>query len=206
LPFVALSLAVFFAWPHCVERLMNAGERFGARLGMLRVNDPHAAQAPVVQPWNPVTPPGSPALASEQPEAPGKVSPATATRKRLSLRSIRVPAETVLKWIELRRVPKGRSVTASGARPSGIELSGVSAFAAGVEDGDVLFDVNGKPVASHDDVVASVLAAQSARAPTVSGQFWRGGEVFRVTVELPYLDSSGKLQHDYANVANGQLH
>ena len=109
---------------------------------------------------------------------------ATARRRR----ALHVSAATVLALAEDRYVPSGTSVPATARRPAGIELSGVAPLDIGVEDGDVLTQVDGRAVGTEGQVIAAVIAARSRRAPRMSALFFRGAEEWALVVDMPYLD------------------
>jgi S1-C subfamily serine protease len=86
--------------------------------------------------------------------------------------------------------PTGVPVPASGMRPAGIALQGVSAFGAGLRDGDVVTSVAGAPARSVGAVVGAVMGALRAKAKVITGVVWRGNQQLTVTVEIPW----GKVQ------------
>ena len=108
-------------------------------------------------------------------------------RSRIPQRGIRVAASTVLRLANAGLCPSGAPVQAVGGRPAGLVLSGVSGLGIGMQDGDVLTRAAGRPALSPGDVVGVVLASRGAGAPEISGQFWRDGEPWQLTVEQPYL-------------------
>ncbi len=83
-------------------------------------------------------------------------------------------------------IPEGRPVPRTAQRPGGIRLSGVQALGIGLEEGDVLTEVEGRSVAEEAQVIATVVSALARRAPTISGAFFRRGERWSLIVEIPY--------------------
>ncbi|MBM4357025.1 MAG: hypothetical protein FJ096_02845 [Deltaproteobacteria bacterium] len=77
--------------------------------------------------------------------------------------------------------PSGTPVPATGWRPAGVALHGVSGLGVGLREGDVLI------APSEGAVVGQVIAALRRRAPAMSGVAWRGRQRIHITVELPDL-------------------
>ena len=127
-------------------------------------------------------------------EPPPAVERAASPRKRgfaaprpvAPRRGIRVSAGSVLRLAGSGAMPSGRYVPASGARPAGLALSGVSALGIGLQDGDVLTHAGGRPALSRADVIGVVIAARGAGATEIGGRFWRDGEPWNLIVEQPY--------------------
>jgi hypothetical protein len=88
---------------------------------------------------------------------------------------IYVGKDTVLRLARAGVVPSGQPVTASSSHPGGILLSGVGALGIGLVDGDILTEVEGRPVQSEAQVVGMVLAARSRHAEQMSAVIWRAG-------------------------------
>ncbi len=89
---------------------------------------------------------------------------------------IYVGKETVLRLVRAGVVPTGQPVAASSSHPAGILLSGVGALGIGLHDGDILTDVEGRPVRTEAQVVGMVLAARSRHAEQMSAVVWRSGD------------------------------
>lgn len=106
------------------------------------------------------------------------------------LPSIHIPARRVLELANAGRRPSGRSVTAEGDRPAGVQVFGASALGVGVRDGDVITRVNGVAVNSANQVIALVIAARGARQPAISATVYRGQRRYTLTVEQPYLNNT----------------
>jgi len=113
----------------------------------------------------------------------GKSKPPTAHE----LPAILVRADTVLRLANGSRRPTGKSVTADGRRPAGVQVFGASSLGVGVRDGDVITRVSGVPVTSPSQIIALVIAARGARQLAVSAQLYRGQRSYTLTVEQPYL-------------------
>ncbi len=106
------------------------------------------------------------------------------------LPSILVRAETVLRIANSGRRPTGKSVTAEGHRPAGIQIFGASSLGVGVRDGDVITRVSGVPVTSPNQVIGLVIAARGAHQSAISAQIYRGQRSYTLTVEQPYLSGA----------------
>lgn len=109
--------------------------------------------------------------------------------KKAPAKGIFVPASSVLKLASRGGRPRGTPVKASGARPAGLRLSGVSALGIGLEDGDVLTRALGRPALSASSVVESVLVARAKRVKVLDGEIYRGNDRYLIQVEQPYLDA-----------------
>ena len=114
--------------------------------------------------------------------------PRQPARARAAPRSgIRISTAQVLALAARRAMPSAVFVKANAQRPAGLLLSGVSALGVGMQDGDVLTEAGGQKVSSVATVVGIVLAARARQASEISGRFYRGGVLFSLTVEQPYL-------------------
>jgi hypothetical protein len=89
--------------------------------------------------------------------------------------SIYVGKDTVLRLSRIGVVPTGQPIAASSNHPGGILLSRVGALGIGLVDGDVLTEVEGRPVRTEGEVVAMVLAARSRHAERMAAVVWRAG-------------------------------
>ncbi len=94
--------------------------------------------------------------------------------------------DTMLRIVNERAVPDGRPVPRAGQRPAGIQLLGVTPMGLGMQDGDILTDVEGRSVTSEAAVVGAVVAALSRHAPTIQARFFRAGRPWMLVVEIPY--------------------
>lgn len=110
--------------------------------------------------------------------------------KKAPPKGIFVSASSVLKLASRGGRPRGTPVKASGARPAGLRLSGVSALGIGLEDGDVLTRALGRPALSASSVVESVIVARAKRVKVLDGEIYRGNERYSIQVEQPYLDAT----------------
>jgi hypothetical protein len=115
-----------------------------------------------------------------------KAARAKPTKAR-ELAPILVRAGTVLRLANSGRRPSGKSVTAEGRRPAGVQVFGASSLGVGVRDGDVITRVSGVPVTSASQIIALVIAARGARQSAISAQVFRGQRSYTLTVEQPYL-------------------
>ncbi len=101
-------------------------------------------------------------------------------------RGVHVGSETVLRLADSGARPGGSFAPARGDRPAGMVVSGVGGLGVGVRDGDVLTHVAGSPVRTRAAVVSAVIAARGRRSPSIGGRFWRDGEWWHLSVDLPY--------------------
>ena len=88
---------------------------------------------------------------------------------------IYVGKDAILRLVRAGVVPTGQPVGASAGHPAGILLSGVGALGIGLFDGDILTEVEGRPVQTEAQVVGMVLAARSRHAEQMSAIIWRAG-------------------------------
>ncbi|HVW27191.1 MAG TPA: hypothetical protein VHC69_17615 [Polyangiaceae bacterium] len=111
--------------------------------------------------------------------------------------------DTVMRLARAGVVPRGQPVAASAGHPAGILLAGVGALGIGLVDGDILIEVEGRPVQTEAQVVGMVLAARSRHAEQMSAVIWRSGapahahpharpdahngERWSLVVAMPYL-------------------
>lgn len=184
----ALGLA---AWA-TAGPLVGGAREVGARLGALA-----AAAAP------PGRPPAASAGRAPLPSAGSAEPPEPSARDRQPARrsgkrvrrsvdahpsplALHLDAARVLSLAAARRVPTARRLAATEGRPAGLELQGVSALGVGLTDGDVLVEVEGRPVTTEAQVVSLVIAARARRAPTVSGRLLRGEREVWLVVDQPY--------------------
>lgn len=116
----------------------------------------------------------------------GKVETDSQTRPK-ALPAIYIKAQTVLRIANSGRRPTGKSVTAEGQRPAGVQVFGASSLGVGVRDGDIITRVSGVPVTSANQIVSLIIAARGARQSAISGQVYRGQRSYTLTVEQPYL-------------------
>lgn len=105
-------------------------------------------------------------------------------------KGILVRAATVARAVRMGGRPSGTPVPASGARPAGLELAGVSRYGSGLRDGDVLTQVGGTPATSEGAVVGAVAGALRSGARVITAVVWRGPQRLDVAVEIPRLKGS----------------
>ena len=194
---VALSLAFALALPMFTARALSGacadalGERIA--LGLSRVLGPVSAALPPAAPDSVLT---ETELTSAAPASRVASGPSQRTRgakhgsKPAPLHAIRISAAQVLALASRRAMPGANPVRASGDRPAGLQLHGVSALGVGLEDGDVLTEAAGQRASSVAAVVGVVLAARSRHSSEISGRFYRGGVPYVVVVEQPYPPGS----------------
>jgi S1-C subfamily serine protease len=96
-----------------------------------------------------------------------------------------VRAAVVVRAIQAGGRPTGSPVAATGGRPAGLVLRGISRYGSALRDGDVLTSISGAKATSSSVVVGAVIGAIKARSRAITGVIWRGQERLTVTVELP---------------------
>lgn len=85
--------------------------------------------------------------------------------------------------------PSSVPAPASGQRPAGLSLVGVSHYGTGLRDGDVLTQVGGTQATSEGVVIGIVAGAISQGAKVITGVVWRGEQRLDVAVEIPGPDA-----------------
>lgn len=100
-------------------------------------------------------------------------------------RGIVVRANAVVRAVRSGGRPSSSPAPASGQRPAGLSLVGVSRYGTGLRDGDILTAVGGTPATSEGVVVALVAGAISQGAKVITGVVWRDDQRFDVAVEIP---------------------
>ena len=183
---VALVLALpLVAWTTSAPRLADWG---GVRIGEALATAVSALPRAVPRDRAPteITLPGerdADVVVTDDPPAP---APGKKAHARPVVRGIHVGAATVLRLAGSGVRPSGAPVPASGVRPAGLALSGLGGLGVGLRDGDVLTEVAGAAATSEGAVVGAVIAARDRRAPAISGQVWRGVEIWQIVVDMPY--------------------
>ena len=124
--------------------------------------------------------------AARSPAPQSTTVPSTGSAPPTPARGIYVAADRVLELANSGVRPSGSFAPGTDHRPEGIVLSGVSSLGIGVQDGDVLTHVAGRHVRTRGAVVAAVIAARGKRADAIGGRFWRDGEAWQLSVEMPY--------------------
>jgi len=120
-------------------------------------------------------------------DAAGRSSSGTAMGSRPT--GLLIRAGVILKAAQSGAQPVGVPVAASGMRPQGLALGGVSGHGGGLRDGDVLTRIAGIHATSEGAVVAAVTRAVQAGVPAIAAEVWRRDQRMIVTVEIPTLDS-----------------
>lgn len=100
-------------------------------------------------------------------------------------RGIIVRTDAVVRAVRSGGRPSSFPAPASGARPAGLSLVGVSHFGTGLRDGDILTSVGGTPATSESLVVALVAGAIGQGAKVITGVVWRDDQRMDVAVEIP---------------------
>jgi len=100
-------------------------------------------------------------------------------------RGILVRTDAVVRAVRSGGRPSSVPAPASGARPAGLSLVGVSHYGTGLRDGDILTSVGGTPATSESLVVALVAGAIGQGAKVITGVVWRDNQRMDVAVEIP---------------------
>jgi hypothetical protein len=174
-----------------VGRLEAPARGFGVELARglpaLPAAPPPVAALQVVGEATPdVTAASAPAANGSTPKKKGKGKKAPSAAPEGP--SVYVSERTILRLAKARAVPQAQSVAATGERPGGVQLLGVSALGVGMQDGDVITEVAGRPVRGEGDIVGMVLSARSRQAPTISAVFYRGKVRGTLVVAMPYVN------------------
>lgn len=188
--FVVLPTSAVFASQRVADSVGRALGREAAMACAQLPLRPPAAEPTAPIPTEPVATPAPDAALAKPPE----VKPSSARRGRKLKaaeapveRGVFVSAQRVLQLAERRAVPRGVPLAASGQRPAGLRLDGVSALGIGMRDGDILTHVLGAPATSVAAVVGAVIHARAQNLRIISGQFWRDGRLLPLAVEQPYI-------------------
>jgi hypothetical protein len=164
--------------------------------------DPQAAGAVLDDEGDVVEP--NPGITGGRPLA-GRNAKISADGKTKPLPSVRVSQAVVLRLAQTATRPSGKPVAASGGRPAGIQVFGVSALGIGVRDGDVLTHVSGVPVTNAGQVVMMVILARGARAREMTGRLWRGKRSYTLVVEQPYPPNTDEKPANRAALSGDEL-
>lgn len=100
-------------------------------------------------------------------------------------RGIIVRTDAVVRAVRSGGRPSSFPAPASGSRPAGLSLVGVTHFGTGLRDGDILTSVGGTPATSESLVVALVAGAIGQGAKVITGVVWRDDQRMDVAVEIP---------------------
>jgi hypothetical protein len=86
---------------------------------------------------------------------------------------------------------KGRTVRGPDGKPAGVKLMGVSGAHLGLQDGDVIVSVDGRPTMDDDTATEIALAAIGRGASTLHAVVLRGDQPIDVTLDLPLEPAGG---------------
>lgn len=100
-------------------------------------------------------------------------------------KGIVVRANAVVHAVRRGGRPSSVPAPASGQRPAGLSLLGVSHYGTGLRDGDILTHVGGTSATSEGVVIGIVAGAISQGAKVITGVVWRGEQRLDVAVEIP---------------------
>jgi hypothetical protein len=79
--------------------------------------------------------------------------------------------------------PRATWTDRSGDRPAGMLIQSPGVLAGTIVPGDVLFEAEGQPIASVENLVAIVGQAYQRKSKYLAGRLYRKGETWPVTVE-----------------------
>lgn len=116
-------------------------------------------------------------------------APQPTTRRH---RGIVVRADAVIRAVRSGGRPSSVPAPASGQRPAGLSLAGVSHFGTGLHDGDILTSVGGTSATSEGSVIGTVAGAIGQGAKVITGVVWRGDQRIDVAVEIPSPEAFAK--------------
>jgi hypothetical protein len=129
--------------------------------------------------------PKSPGFPQEAFVEPNETAPSSAQTAKKKHRGILVRTDAVVRAVQSGGRPSSSPAPASGTRPAGLSLVGVSHFGTGLRDGDILTSVGGTPATSEGAVIALVAGAISQGAKVITGVVWRDNQRLDVAVEIP---------------------
>jgi hypothetical protein len=124
------------------------------------------------------------AITNEATPAPARagtdrVNPSRAPRPR----RIFVGPEMIRRAIPPSARPRSTYTDRTGDRPSGMLIQSSGALSGTIVPGDVLFEAEGRPITSFEQLVSIVGQAYQRKAKYLSGRLYRKGETWAVTVE-----------------------
>lgn len=122
---------------------------------------------------------------------PNNTPPSTSNPSKRH-RGIIVRTDAVVRAVRSGGRPSSFPAPASGSRPAGLSLVGVSHFGTGLRDGDILTSVGGTPATSESLVVALVAGAIGQGAKVITGVVWRDNQRMDVAVEIPGPEAFAK--------------
>lgn len=179
LPFAAVAIAPRLVVDPVATAVASRFAHASALVARVSAAEPEPVPAPAPEPAEAESEPDLPARETRALRPLGRA----ARRDRPASHALFVARSIVERAIRAKRRPSGHPVGASDAHPAGIAVVG---GAGPLRAGDVLTEVEGRPVRSVEDVVVAVGGAVRAKAKAVSGRFWRGGEPWTITVEIPW--------------------
>lgn len=98
-------------------------------------------------------------------------------------RRIFVGPEMIRRAIPASARPRSTWTDRSGDRPAGMLIQSPGVLSGTIVPGDVLFEAEGRPIASFEQLVAIVGQAYQRKSKYLSGRLYRKGETWAVTVE-----------------------
>jgi hypothetical protein len=102
---------------------------------------------------------------------------------RRGARRIHVGPDLVRRAVPASGRPSASWTDRTDDHPAGMLIMNPGALAGTIQAGDVVFEAEGRSLASFEQLVAIVGQAYQHRAKIVSGRLWRRGEPWTITVE-----------------------
>lgn len=135
----------------------------------------------------------SPAASGDEAAAPAPSSsnsPAprarAAAKKLVPKHGLLVRREVVAKAVGAGARPVGHPVGEDATHPAGFAIDDPRGAAGHLAAGDVITEIEGRRIHTVEDVIVAVGGAAAARPKTISGRMWRKGELWALTVEMPW--------------------
>jgi S1-C subfamily serine protease len=106
---------------------------------------------------------------------------------RRGARRIHVGPDLVRRAIPASGRPAASWTDRGADHPAGMMIASPGALAGTIQPGDIVFEAEGRSLASFEQLVAIVGQAYQKRAKIVSGRLWRRGEAWTITVEPGWM-------------------
>jgi hypothetical protein len=110
---------------------------------------------------------------------------------RRGARRIHVGPDLVRRAIPASGRPAASWTDRGADHPAGMMIASPGALAGTIQSGDIVFEAEGRSLASFEQLVAIVGQAYQKRAKIVSGRLWRRGEAWTITVEPGWIAAGG---------------
>lgn len=115
--------------------------------------------------------------------------------ERSDARRIFVGPDLIRRALPTSGRPVAEWTNRTDAHPAGMVISQPGSLAGTIRAGDILFEAEGAPLTSFEQVVAIVAQRYERGARFVSGRLFRGGEAWVVTVEPGWVIRSATAGH-----------